>query len=364
LNRYLKVLCLILAALYLASVFHRSLTPRPDHSHLSQLTERLALAGEFCDQVSPSLRGVFTRLALYLETDPQRRALFTGEALPVETPSKMSPELHLWSLYRGQPEIREQLRRLGYSGLLRLTYSAIPVLLILVTCAALSIVGSRETVPPRQPSTPWSLWGVLATYFAWDLTHTYLLSPSLRATLPKTPPFLGLALLQGLSLALLLLLLSRYYKSPESPTGLTASLGWIGQGYSMAFVGVFLIEEVQRYLGFTLPTPPVLSLLNKPGNVLLFSFLVVVLVPLYEELIFRRWLLGGLQPYLGPAGALWASSALFALAHASLLSLPALLLLGWVFGWTYLKSGSLLAVVVLHGLWNLTSVCHLMAAVP
>jgi membrane protease YdiL (CAAX protease family) len=362
LNRRIKVICLILSLLYLGSVLHRMSTPRPDESHLSVLTERLALAGEFCDQLSPSLRRVLTGLALYLEKDPVRHALYSGRSLSPGAALVMSDELRLWMLYRDQPELRDQLRVLAYGGLLRLNYCLAPVLLLLVSCGAAAIAGRRETALFSK-TTGWGAWAVLAIYFGWDLAHTHVLSSLTEILAQESDPLIAFVVFQVLSLALLVLLLSRQ-GGLKKPTDSTSRLGWVGQGYLMAFFGVFVIEEVERFCGVTLPTPPVIHLLNKPGNVLLFAFLVVVVVPLYEELIFRHWLMGGLQPVLGSTRALFLSTILFALAHASLVSLPALLFLGWVFGWTYLKSGSLTAVVILHGLWNLTSVCHLMAAAP
>lgn len=70
-----------------------------------------------------------------------------------------------------------------------------------------------------------------------------------------------------------------------------------------------------------------------------------------EELLWRRLLLGGLALALGAAGALAASTVVFALAHR-----PAWrpqLATGAVFGSTYLATGRLLAAVSSHVAYNL-----------
>jgi membrane protease YdiL (CAAX protease family) len=81
----------------------------------------------------------------------------------------------------------------------------------------------------------------------------------------------------------------------------------------------------------------------------------VVLAPLAEEVIFRGVLLPGLARQMHPGTALWISAALFALFHVPSHGLGAVFpgLLGVVFGWARLRTGSLLAPIMLHAANNL-----------
>jgi membrane protease YdiL (CAAX protease family) len=94
------------------------------------------------------------------------------------------------------------------------------------------------------------------------------------------------------------------------------------------------------------------------------AFMVVVVGPTFEELIFRGWLLGGLREHWGDSRALVVSSGLFALIHGDPWATPALFLLGCVFGWVYLRSGSLYASIILHAMWNATTFTFLLANMP
>lgn len=82
-----------------------------------------------------------------------------------------------------------------------------------------------------------------------------------------------------------------------------------------------------------------------------------LVVPICEELFFRGYLLGALRPY-GESRAVWVVSICFALVHVTVLGgdmgwLP-LTLLGLLFCLLTLRTGSLLAPMLVHGCYNLT----------
>jgi membrane protease YdiL (CAAX protease family) len=80
---------------------------------------------------------------------------------------------------------------------------------------------------------------------------------------------------------------------------------------------------------------------------------VSVCAPLWEELIFRGFLLPSLAARLARPVALLASSLIFALCHFRAETFAPLLLLGLVFGAAYDKcSGNLAPPMALHSLWN------------
>jgi membrane protease YdiL (CAAX protease family) len=85
---------------------------------------------------------------------------------------------------------------------------------------------------------------------------------------------------------------------------------------------------------------------------LIFFITACVAAPVFEEIIFRGFLLPSLTRYVPVWGAILASSLLFAIAHLSLSEVLPLATLGMVLGVVYTRSRNLLASMLLHGLWN------------
>ncbi len=84
----------------------------------------------------------------------------------------------------------------------------------------------------------------------------------------------------------------------------------------------------------------------------IFFFTAAIAAPLFEELLFRGFLLPSLTRYLPVWGAILASSLLFAVAHLSLSEILPLTTLGIVLGVVYTRSRNLLASMLIHSLWN------------
>lgn len=74
-----------------------------------------------------------------------------------------------------------------------------------------------------------------------------------------------------------------------------------------------------------------------------------------EELVFRGWVLGALQPF-GERRALLLSALLFGLLHGNLTQMPFALLLGLVFGFIALRTGRLWPCMIIHAANNGMSV--------
>ena len=94
--------------------------------------------------------------------------------------------------------------------------------------------------------------------------------------------------------------------------------------------------------------------LNNKNN---FSFFILfvtttLLAPFFEEIIFRGILLPTLSRDFGIIWGIIVSAFIFALAHLSLGEMPPLFVLGLGLGITRIASGSLLASVIMHSLWN------------
>ena len=84
----------------------------------------------------------------------------------------------------------------------------------------------------------------------------------------------------------------------------------------------------------------------------IFFFTAAVAAPLFEEFLFRGFLLPSLTRYFSVWEAILVSSFLFALAHYSLSEILPLTVLGMVLGIVYTRSRNLLAPMLLHSLWN------------
>ncbi len=85
-------------------------------------------------------------------------------------------------------------------------------------------------------------------------------------------------------------------------------------------------------------------------------FLVVILAPISEEIIFRGCLYRFLKNYLPVWGSIAISSILFSLMHQNSMGLIALALLGALLCLVYERTGSLKAPILLHAVFNLNTV--------
>jgi uncharacterized protein len=84
--------------------------------------------------------------------------------------------------------------------------------------------------------------------------------------------------------------------------------------------------------------------------------------PLWEEVMFRGFLLPSLGRYLPPWAAIVCTSFIFAGVHFSKEGFLPLVLLGVVFGAVYIKTRNLLPAVLLHSLWNIALLGQIITA--
>jgi membrane protease YdiL (CAAX protease family) len=83
----------------------------------------------------------------------------------------------------------------------------------------------------------------------------------------------------------------------------------------------------------------------------------VLMVPIFEEVLFRGLLQSTLTAHLGrPWLAVLAVSILFSMMHPYPTHLPALMVLSLGLGYAYEKSGSLLQAIFMHILFNGTNI--------
>jgi hypothetical protein len=131
---------------------------------------------------------------------------------------------------------------------------------------------------------------------------------------------------------------------------------WGVAGYWVAIPLVLLASVlVQMLLPERGGGNPILSLiLESQGWTPRIIFFVVVSVcaPIFEEILFRGFLLTSLTRFLPVWGSIGLSALLFGIAHLNLADLLPLTVLGVILGVIYSHSRNVLAPMLLHSCWN------------
>lgn len=131
---------------------------------------------------------------------------------------------------------------------------------------------------------------------------------------------------------------------------------WGLGGYWVAIplvVGISLLNQ-QLWQGQGGSNPILEIALQEKDWVAIACFFVTasIAAPVFEELIFRGFLLPALTAYLPVWGAIGVTSLVFAVAHLSLSEVLPLATLGMVLGVVYVRSSNLFASMLLHSVWN------------
>jgi membrane protease YdiL (CAAX protease family) len=92
---------------------------------------------------------------------------------------------------------------------------------------------------------------------------------------------------------------------------------------------------------------------------LVFAIVIAVGAPIVEELFYRGLLLRSLQRYMATAGAVLVTGVVFGVTHFELLQLPALVLVGVLFGVLAVRAGRLGPSICAHIAFNATTVIAL-----
>ncbi|MBW4690213.1 MAG: CPBP family intramembrane metalloprotease [Lyngbya sp. HA4199-MV5] len=131
---------------------------------------------------------------------------------------------------------------------------------------------------------------------------------------------------------------------------------WGFGGYFAALPLVILIsllnQKIWQGQGGSNPILPIALEGKDNGALILFFVTAAIAAPLFEEILFRGFLLPSLTRYMPTWGAIVLSSFIFAIAHLSLSEVLPLMVLGMVLGFVYSRSRNLLSSMLLHSLWN------------
>ncbi|MEL6555834.1 MAG: type II CAAX endopeptidase family protein [Cyanobacteria bacterium J06621_11] len=100
---------------------------------------------------------------------------------------------------------------------------------------------------------------------------------------------------------------------------------------------------------------PILQLVleeRDPVALGMFLFTAAVAAPVFEEVLFRGFLLPSLTRYMSTWGAIGLSSLIFSVAHLSFSEVLPLTVLGAILGFVYARSQNLMSSILLHSTWN------------
>lgn len=220
-------------------------------------------------------------------------------------------------------------------------------------------------------STPWSGEIVWQVFIVGFFVMGQLLIPLAFQLLNLNPPVGADIRIQAFSvlakylvvafggLAVLYLSIKRFLPLPEGWFRFNLGGNWflwgLG-GYCVALPLVVVVSLLNQKLwqGQGGSNPLLSLVLSGQDKVALaiFFFTAAVAAPLFEEFLFRGFLLPSLTRYLPVSGAIITSSLLFAVAHLSLSEILPLTTLGIVLGVVYTRSRNLLAPMLVHSLWN------------
>ena len=131
---------------------------------------------------------------------------------------------------------------------------------------------------------------------------------------------------------------------------------WGFGGYLIALPLVLLVSLINQQIwqGQGGSNPLLFLALQAQDKVALAVFFITasLAAPIFEEIMFRGFLLPSLTRYIPVWGAIVVSGFIFAIAHLSLSEVLPLATLGIILGFVYTRSRNLLAPMLLHSLWN------------
>lgn len=128
----------------------------------------------------------------------------------------------------------------------------------------------------------------------------------------------------------------------------------------MGLGGFLMCSEVENMTRMLLPMPKfVADIFGKMFDVTQNPFgaalALVVVAPLTEETVCRRWVLGSLLPRWKPWKAIALSGVIFGLMHMNPWQFFYASVLGFILGWLYWRTRSLWLCVFVHAFYNGTS---------
>jgi uncharacterized protein len=218
--------------------------------------------------------------------------------------------------------------------------------------------------------TPWNweiTWQVLIVgfFFVGQFVLPIIIglagiNPSNSSLRIKALYVLGTYILMSIGgISVLYLSIKSYFPLPEDWFKFKFKANWFVWGfggYLVAIPLVLLVSAINQQIwhGQGGSNPLLFLALQAKDRVALTIFFSTasIAAPVFEEIMFRGFLLPSLTRYTSVNGAIIISGLIFAIAHLSLSEVLPLATLGIVLGFVYTRSRNLLAPMLLHCLWN------------
>ena len=126
-------------------------------------------------------------------------------------------------------------------------------------------------------------------------------------------------------------------------------------------ISMLCSAALEKATGVKFADQPLVDFLRGGGGTLAAKSLVVLLVvveaPLFEEPLFRGVVFRGFARSMPLWGAMILSGFVFALVHLNASTFIPLWFIGAAFAWVYWKTGTILAPMLVHFLFNLLNLC-------
>jgi uncharacterized protein len=178
--------------------------------------------------------------------------------------------------------------------------------------------------------------------------------------------FSSYVLMSGLGIGVLYLSIKSYFPLPPDWFKFNWKSNWllwgIG-GYLVANPIVIIVSLINEKIwhGQGGSNPLLQIVLEGKDSIALWLFFgtAAVAAPLFEEFLFRGFLLPSLTRYVPVWAAIGISGLIFGVAHLSLSEILPLTTLGIILGIVYVRTRNLLAPMLLHSLWNSSTLASL-----
>ncbi len=360
-RRWLAVALVVwLGLVWLATVaarHHQSATVSETIATSSQdrIAGRLVGVAFHYPGLTESIRSQLLETAHQFELDPLQKKVVNREQLTTAQIEKLEGWYQLQASFDLDPEpdkqhqlvqrARSDLVRLGVAGLLVLGNGCLG--LVLLIAAPLLWTSYESVFQSRGP-----LLLALGLYFCWDflsLLGAVVVASVVEGTLLRA--LFGQIVSYVLALVMFGSLLRRSDFQFDSRT-----LGGGLVGFWLCAPLVFLAAQLTQRLSGKTPssTNPLLEMITNStqNELLLLVGLVVVVGPLFEEIVFRGVLYRNLRSRFGVPVSALLSGLIFSVVHGDLMAVLPLTTLGIVFALLYEKTNSLWASWICHALWN------------
>jgi len=263
--------------------------------------------------------------------------------------------------------------KLAVIGIIPTLAALIGMILLIVVFAQRLVKGKAALLAQNADlawSTPWGGETILQVFILGFFLMGQVFVPLLLSLLPISlsggdvrfqafSVLLRYLLVASGALLVLYLSIKPFFPLPELWFRFNIKSNWflwgLG-GYCAALPIVVVVSLINQQLwhGQGGSNPLLQLALESQDSVALGIFFITAAIaaPIFEEILFRGFLLPSLTRYLPVWGAILVSSLLFAAAHLSLSEILPLTALGIVLGVVYTRSRNLLAPMLLHSLWN------------